>query len=140
MVNLFTYGSLMCNDIMFAVTGYRVESGKAILNNFYRSGLHNEEYPGITPDSGSHVDGVLYLNLPETVIERLDVFEGEYYFRRNVQVYSEEFGDIAAMTYVIKPQFSHLLTYTEWSYSQFLEVGKKKFEKKYFGFRDLMDL
>lgn len=139
MVNLFTYGSLMCDDIMFAVVNCQLEKRNAILNGFYRSKVRNEEYPGITPQSETQVNGVLYLDLPEAAIEQLDVFEGEYYDRQDVLVCSEKFGEIDAMSYVVKLQYCHLLTYTEWSFAKFLEVGKQKFERAYFGFRDIQE-
>jgi gamma-glutamylcyclotransferase (GGCT)/AIG2-like uncharacterized protein YtfP len=139
MVNLFTYGSLMCDDIMFAVVNCQLERSNAVLKGYYRTKVQNEEYPGIIPQSDSQVDGVLYLDLPEAAIEQLDVFEGEYYDRQGVQIYSEKFGETDAMTYVVKPQYCHLLTYTEWSFADFLEVGKQKFERAYFGFRDIQE-
>lgn len=139
MINLFTYGSLMCDDIMFAVVNCQLERSNAVLKDYYRSKVHNEEYPGIIPQSDSQVDGVIYLDLPEAAIEQLDVFEGEYYDRRGVRIYSEKFGETDAETYVVKPQYCHLLTYTEWSFVHFLEVGKQKFERAYFGFGDIQE-
>ena len=137
MTNLFTYGSLMCDDIMFAVVNCQLERGDAILNDFYRSNVRNQEYPGIIPQVGAQVDGVLYLDLPETAIEQLDVFEGEFYEREVVQVRTEKFDEMNAMAYVIKPDYSHILTYTEWSYTHFLETGKQKFEMAYLGSHDI---
>lgn len=137
MINLFTYGSLMCDDIMFAVIGCRLQRANAVLNDYYRSSVRNEEYPGITPQSEAQVDGVLYLDLPEAAIERLDVFEGEFYERQVVQVRTENFDEMNAMAYVIKPHYSHILTYTEWSYIHFLKTGKQKFKMAYLGFHDI---
>lgn len=137
MIDLFTYGSLMCDDIMFAVIGCQLQSSNAVLYDYYRSRVRNEEYPGITPQPGAQVDGVLYLDLPESAIERLDVFEGKFYERQVVQVRTENFDQMNVMAYVIKPHYSHILTYTEWSYTHFLETGKQKFEMAYFGFHDI---
>lgn len=138
MRNIFAYGSLMCNDIMFGVANCRVENQKATLKNYYRSKIKNEEYPGVIPCSNKEVDGVLYLNLPDSAIERLDVFEGKYYDRLDVQVCTGECREMDAMTYVIKPHYYHLLTHSEWSYTHFLEVGKQRFEAAYVGFREIM--
>lgn len=137
MATVFTYGSLMCNDIMFGVSGCEAESCMGTLKNYYRSKIKNEEYPGILPRAKSEVAGILYFDLPDSAIARLDVFEGEYYDRRDVQIWTDENVVHAAMTYVIKPQYYTLLTYSEWSYSQFLKVGKQKFEDAYFGFREI---
>ncbi len=137
MINLFTYGSLMCSDIMFNVAGYNLQSSQAQLNDFFRSKISNEEYPGIIAQPGSVVAGVLYFDLPDEAIKRLDVFEGEMYRRQKEMVITGEQQHIAAMTYVLKPQYRERLTGEEWKFSDFLADGKKKFEKSYFGFQDL---
>jgi gamma-glutamylcyclotransferase (GGCT)/AIG2-like uncharacterized protein YtfP len=137
MNNLFTYGSLMCSDIMFKVAGCRADFTPAILLNFFRSRIINQEYPGIVPQSGTTVPGVLYLNLSTEAIKRLDAFEGELYRREEIEVITETYNSVTAMTYVIKPQHSTLLTNEEWSFSSFLSSGKKKFEQSYLGFQDL---
>ncbi|MFW2364833.1 MAG: gamma-glutamylcyclotransferase family protein, partial [Desulforhopalus sp.] len=64
MINLFTYGSLMCSDIMFPVAGCRPHYTRAILKDYFRSEIVNEEYPGITPQPGALVNGIVYYNLP----------------------------------------------------------------------------
>ncbi len=135
MINLFTYGSLMCSDIMIKVAGCRADFSPARLNNFFRSNIREREYPGITPRPGTMVTGVLYLNLSSEAIQRLDVFEGELYERQSVEIDTEHHGILKAMTYVIRPQYQYLLTDEEWSFNSFLAVGKKKFEKTYFGFQ-----
>jgi gamma-glutamylcyclotransferase (GGCT)/AIG2-like uncharacterized protein YtfP len=137
MINLFTYGSLMCSDIMFKVAGFRVDFSQANLNNFFRSKIRDEEYPGIVPQMGYQVPGVLYFDLSHETMKRLDIFEGELYRRQEVDVIIENHGSATAMTYVVKPQFRDLLTAEEWSFSYFLAFGKKKFEETYLGFQDL---
>ena len=139
MTNLFAYGSLMCEDILFAVISCRPAGSNALLNDYYRSKIHNEEYPAIIPQSKARVDGVLYPDLPGAAIEKLDVFEGAYYDRQDVQVFSEKCGEMEAMAYVLKPQYYQLLTYTEWSYAHFLAAGRQKFERAYLGFRDILE-
>ena len=137
MTNIFTYGSLMCRDIMFRVAGCKTDYTQATLNNFFRSKMHNEEYPGIIAQRDAAVPGVLYFELTAKAINRLDLFEGEMYRRQEVEVIMENHDQATAMTYVIKPQFKHLLTDEEWSFSEFLAVGKEKFEQSYFGFQEL---
>lgn len=136
MTNLFTYGSLMCNDIMIKVAGCQADFSPARLNNFFRSNIRDREYPGITPRSGAVVAGVIYHNLSFEAIQRLDAFEGELYQRQSVEVVTERHGILKVMTYVIKPQYKDLLTDEEWSFNYFLAVGKKRFEETYFGFQD----
>lgn len=137
MINLFTYGSLMCSDIMFPVAGCRPGYTRAVLKDFFRSEIIHEEYPGITPQPGALVTGIVYFNVPLPAIRRLDIFEGELYARQHIQVATEEYGPIEAMTYVIKPEHSRILTNREWSYEKFLASGKKKFTDAYFGFDEI---
>jgi len=135
MVNLFTYGSLMCSDIMFKVAGCQLEYSPACLSNFFRSKMHGREYPGIVEQPKTQVAGVLYRNLSPEALQRLDAFEGEMYQRQEVEVMTKEHGLAMAMTYVIKPRYRNQLTDEEWDFRSFLVFGKKKFEETYFGFQ-----
>jgi gamma-glutamylcyclotransferase (GGCT)/AIG2-like uncharacterized protein YtfP len=137
MTNLFTYGSLMCRDIFCKVAGCQAEFTQATLNNFFRSKIRSREYPGIVPRPETSVPGVLYYNLSNQALQRLDVFEGELYLREDVQVMTKNRGLVSAMTYVINPQHRDILTDKAWSYKEFLAVGKAKFEETYFGFDEL---
>jgi gamma-glutamylcyclotransferase (GGCT)/AIG2-like uncharacterized protein YtfP len=135
MVNLFTYGSLMCSDIMFKVTGCQLEYSTACLSNFFRSKMHGREYPGIVEQPKAQVSGVLYRNLSPEALQRLDAFEGEMYQRQEVEVMTKKHDIAMAMTYVIKPRYRDQLTDEEWDFPSFLAFGKKKFEETYFGFQ-----
>ncbi len=137
MTNLFTYGSLMCSDIMLKVAGCQADSGKAILNNYFRSKVRDQEYPGILPQQGATVSGILYFDLDFRAIHQLDIFEGELYQKEKVEVITENHGPTTAMTYMIKPRHRHILTGEEWSFNQFLVFGKKKFQETYLGFQEL---
>jgi gamma-glutamylcyclotransferase (GGCT)/AIG2-like uncharacterized protein YtfP len=137
MLNLFTYGSLMCSDIMFKVTGCQVDCSQATLGNFFRAKIQEREYPAIVPRPGALVSGVLYFDLPPEAINKLDVFEGEIYRRQEVDVVTDNHRTMKAMTYVIKPRYRDLLTDEEWSFGYFLAFGKKKFEETYLGFQEI---
>lgn len=137
MPNLFTYGSLMCSDIMYQVADCRVAFVSARLKGFQRSEISGEEYPGIVAHPGAEVEGVLYFDLPPRAIDRLDSFEGEQYSRQEVQVMTAQLVPYTAMTYVIKPEHCYLLTGKPWSYEHFLAVGKTKFLEAYLGFRKI---
>lgn len=134
MTHLFTYGSLMCNDIMARVAGYHPRGLPATLVGYHRSRVRNEEYPGIFPQPGCQVKGILYLDIPPRALERLDQFEGDYYHRSEVDVVGEDTTLHRAMTYIIKHEYQALLTNEEWSYADFLAVGKTKFLQDYLGF------
>lgn len=125
----------MCDDIMLHVSGERPSHQKARLNGFFCSKLHGETYPGIYADVEHSVEGVLYFDVSQSALARLDRFEGDYYQRNEITVLCSSQGKILATTYIIKPQYSNLLTGKLWNYEEFLQHGKKEFEAKYVGFK-----
>jgi gamma-glutamylcyclotransferase (GGCT)/AIG2-like uncharacterized protein YtfP len=137
MTHLFTYGSLMCSDIMYHVADCRTNFVPAMLENFQRSKMRGQEYPAIIAAPGEKTEGILYLDLPPTAILRLDTFEGEQYIRQEVIVTTEPDGPCKAMTYILHPRYHHLFTGETWNYQEFLVVGKPLFLKSYLGFRKI---
>ena len=134
--HLFAYGSLMCREIMHAVAGILPEGVPAVLPGHRRRVVAGEKYPGIVPDAAETVEGILYLNLPEEALVRLDAFEGEMYCRKIVICVSGG-NEIPAETYGVRPEFAHRLGPQLWSYTEFLTSGKALFEAEYAGFSKL---
>lgn len=137
-MNLYTYGTLMAPDILQAVAGCSLQSVAASLEGYRRFGIRGEEYPGIIKAKGRNVEGVLYLDVPPRAMARLDLFEGEMYSREAVMVQPRDGGKpLAAMVYVVKPEFAHLLTSEDWDFQNFLQHGKRVFQDEYGGFEAL---
>ncbi len=131
----FTYGSLMCDDIMGAVCAAAPLSPlPARLAGFRRAPVIGVEYPGMVPAADGLVEGVLYLDLPATAWPRLDAFEGDEYQRSEVEVELADGRRLAAWTYVFKPEHVGRLGEGEWDFQRFLETGKARFEALYMGF------
>lgn len=133
----FTYGSLMCDDIMAAVAGLRAAAVPARLDGYRRSPVIGEHYPGMVPAAGDKVEGVLYLELPDTAWARLDAFEGDEYRREQVSVACADGRIETAWTYVFKPEYAARLAAGAWDFERFLETGKARFEARYLGFDSL---
>lgn len=87
-IHVFAYGSLMYEDIFSGVTQCKATPLAARLNHWARHGLRAREYPGALPEpSGqSYIDGVVWLNVTEQALARLDQFEGSEYERVVVTV------------------------------------------------------
>lgn len=130
----FTYGSLMCEDIMRAVTGFALAGTPAELADHARHPVAGEAYPGMRPAPGGRVQGVLYRDLPRIAFARLDAFEGEQYTREEAAVALPDGRRVAAFTYVFKPQYASLLLPGDWDFEAFLKDGKRIFEARYLGF------
>jgi len=134
MNNLFVYGTLMCQDIMLEVTGYRLLSPdsnfeppfyhselvsepsggtvRGILKGYSRRSVRGEVYPAIVPNEKGMVEGILYKDIPPEAWDRLDEFEGEMYSRQSVQIILPDETIVLAETYVIRPEYIHHLENT----------------------------
>lgn len=130
----FTYGTLMCPDIMEEVTGrgHRCESG--VLQGFLRSALKGEVYPGIIPREDCDVRGIVYWDVSPEAWRRLDKFEGDLYERRRVQIELSDGSCLSAGAYVVKPEFTSRLSLEDWRPDRFLKYGKSQFRRFYKGY------
>lgn len=137
MDDLFTYGTLMCEDIMTSVAGMKLESTRGVLKGYRRMEVKDEHYPAIIEDDKGEVDGVVYLGLPRSSIEQLDIFEGEIYTRTLVEIQLGDGNTIKAWAYVLKERYYGLLGLKEWSFEEFLKSGKSAFVSNYSGFFDV---
>lgn len=133
--DLFTYGSLMCEDIMAEVAGLRLGCTPAILAGYWRFLVKDEQYPGVIEAPTGMVAGIVYHGLTPEAWSRLDRFEGEMYDRWPVTVRYENNTEITVDCYVFRSEFAHRLTATEWDYAAFLRGGKALFQSQYCGFK-----
>ena len=134
----FTYGSLMCEDIMGAVCATApLTPVPARLEGFRRAPVLGVEYPGMVPAAGQAVEGVVYLGLPASAWPRLDAFEGDEYQRSEVEVELADGRRLMAWAYVFKPEHAARLGEGDWDFARFLATGKARFEALYMGFDTL---
>jgi gamma-glutamylcyclotransferase (GGCT)/AIG2-like uncharacterized protein YtfP len=133
--DLFTYGSLMCEDIMRNVAGARLRCTPATLSGFRRFLVKDEAYPGVVPDHGGAVPGIVYHGIDSAGWQRLDLFEGTMYQRRPVAIRYEDGREAVVDCYLFRSEFAHRLTATEWNFAAFLQSGKAVFEDQYCGFK-----
>lgn len=133
-MHLFAYGTLMCPEIMVLVVGSLPASLPAQLNHYRRAPLAGVDYPAIVTCEGARVEGLLYLDLPDTAWARLDQFEDEIYFRHPVKVRLADSRLFSAETYVLKAEYVGRLGRADWSYREFLQSGQARFTREYGNF------
>ncbi len=85
-MNVFTYGSLMFDQVWSRVVkgGYR--RADAVLPGHVRRAVRGETYPGVIAAAGEKVAGVVYFDVAAPDLARLDDFEGSPYERRSVML------------------------------------------------------
>lgn len=138
MVNdLFAYGSLMCPDIMAAVSTLAREGHQAVLPGYRRLLVRGEQYPGVIPDPDTSVAGVVYHDITAEGWARLDRFEGAMYERAPVAVAYDDGGSDLVCCYLFRPAYRDRLTSEDWDFSAFLRKGKTIFLNQYCGFQAL---
>ena len=134
MSNLFAYGTLMCDDIMYEVSGCCPDSVSAILHGYSRRFVKGEHYPALVSDQHGRVEGLVFRDVPAHAWERMDRYEGEMYFRQQVQTELCDGEILIAETYVFRPKFDALLEQAEWDPDEFLKLEKEHFLLHYRGF------
>jgi len=134
-MNIFTYGTLMIPEVMVAVTTHKFRSVNAILKGYARFTVKGESYPGITPEPGAITEGIIYFDVDEWSLERLNEFEGNLYQRIQILAETDEKEILSADAYVIKPKFRSHLSSIEWNMKEFAQKHLKTFLETYTGFQ-----
>ena len=98
--HVFTYGSLMFPQVWERVVRGRYRSVRATLDGFARYAILGETYPGMVPETGAQVEGVLYFDVDKDDLAALDAFEGVEYRRDKVSINSESGVIVDAYTYI----------------------------------------
>lgn len=137
MQTLFAYGTLMCAAIMTEVSGLAPAQVAGRLRGYSRRAVRGEWYPGLVPEQGGLVEGVVYRGIPAPVWKRLDRFEGRMYARETVAIELADGSKTDAWTYVFRPQFRRRLSANDWDYLTFLESGITRFRCRYSGYGQL---
>ena len=112
MSNVFTYGSLMFADVWMRVVEGDYRSLRARLDDHARFEVRDQTYPGMVAQQNSQVEGVLYLDVGDVDLARLDQFEGDDYVRATLEVVCEDGIARVAQTYVYR--LVDRLTKTTW--------------------------
>jgi gamma-glutamylcyclotransferase (GGCT)/AIG2-like uncharacterized protein YtfP len=118
-MRLFSYGTLQFPRVLSAVTGCHLDGDKAVLDDYACYLVEGKVYPGITPEHGASVEGLVYTGIGEAHFRKLDRFEGELYERVRVCVTDMEGNPLQAWTYVIRDSMRGRLTRTPWNRDDF---------------------
>ena len=122
-----------------ATIGDCMQLSTAVLRDYRRLAVRQQHYPGMIKAPGHVVEGVVYGNISDAGLARLDRFEGEMYARRRVEVELTDGSRQAVYSYVIKPAFEHQLEYRDWHFDEFLRRGKQAFTANYLGYQRIPD-
>jgi gamma-glutamylcyclotransferase (GGCT)/AIG2-like uncharacterized protein YtfP len=124
--SVFTYGTLQFPVVMQSVTGRSLDPVAATLAGYQCFKFREKTYPGIIKNKTCLVEGTLYKEFDEQILELLDHFESVLYERCLLDI---QVGDQLekAFVYVVKDEYRSLLSDEEWDLVEF----KRKYLKLY---------
>ena len=134
-MHLFVYGSLMFEEVWSRLVRGSYVRRPARLHGFARRKVRDDVYPVVVRSHDRDwVDGLVYLNVGEEDIERLDFFEGQFYDRQNHTVIVEGAEKAVAAVYVLRNDYHHLIDAGGWDPERFAREGLTFFLGRYRGF------
>jgi gamma-glutamylcyclotransferase (GGCT)/AIG2-like uncharacterized protein YtfP len=71
MTNVFTYGTLMYQDVMNGLCSQKYEYRVAVLKEYQRKCLEHRPYPGLVNAKHESVKGIVYLGVNQTDLDYL---------------------------------------------------------------------
>jgi len=133
-VSLFAYGTLVFPEIWNRVTGDTGPraSVRATLEGFALCKVRESTFPGIVAEPGAPpVPGLIYFDLDEEVLARLDAYEDGFYARITVMADRENrAGPIACQAYAVPPALrERFLTDEPWSAEDFAAKHLRAFSR-----------
>ena len=138
-MHIFTYGTLMFPQVWQAVVGRSFATVTGTLRGFAIYRVCDAVFPGIIKaGTESRVPGVVYLDVDEASLKRLDQFEDAIYCRETVMIDCHGGGVLQADAYVVPPEQFDALTDEPWCGEEFCARGDlERFVARYGGFRRL---
>lgn len=128
LMNVFTYGSLMFSPVWANVVGKVYSQQNARLYGYKRRKIKGEIYPAVIPGTdGDYVDGIIYLDVDDNDIGRLDMFEGACYHKKLRECVLEDQSKAMAYVYVFKKAYQYLIEDKEWDPDWFAKAGLRLF-------------
>ena len=85
------------------------------------------EYPGVVPSSNSETVGILYTGIIKEELEVIDLFEGDFYIRKQLNVIQQNNKICKAWVYIISDQNKGKLSKDPWNLKDFLKNDLKNF-------------
>jgi hypothetical protein len=125
-VNLFVYGPLMLRDVIKEVVGRELSRRDGTVNGYMQLRLKEQSQAALIPFPDAITEGVVYTDVDEELLRRMDVYLGKMFERGevNVQVGENEWMD--AETHFFKLSKKKELSAVPWDEEEFQEKGPKK--------------
>jgi gamma-glutamylcyclotransferase (GGCT)/AIG2-like uncharacterized protein YtfP len=123
-MHVFTYGTLMFPQVWEAVVGRKYVSIKGSATGYAIFCVRDAVFPGILAASEQDaVRGVVYLDVDQASLARLDLFEDDFYRRETLWIDCDDGERRAADAYVVPGDMRDILTDKTWRPEEFVASG-----------------
>jgi gamma-glutamylcyclotransferase (GGCT)/AIG2-like uncharacterized protein YtfP len=139
MMHVFTYGTLMFAEVWRTVVGREFATVRGTAPGFAIYRVAGAVFPGIAAGSETDiVSGVVYLDVDESGLARLDRFEDSFYERQTLWIECDDGQRRPAETYVVPARNRTVLSGECWDGNAFVARGHlTEFIERFAGFARL---
>jgi gamma-glutamylcyclotransferase (GGCT)/AIG2-like uncharacterized protein YtfP len=134
MTAVFVYGTLQFDAVWRAAAARPRVTRPATLSGYRRYRVADALYPGIVPEAGCEVPGLLCSGFDDECLVGLDRFEGALYQRLRVEILTHQ-GDVVpdVWTYVVRPAHVGKLSQEPWDSEHFEATQLPQFMSEWEG-------
>lgn len=125
-MNVFVSGPLMFRDLIKAVTGRTFTFESGLVHGYAQFAITDEGQSAMIPFPDRAVDGVVYQDVDEASLAKLDAFQGTRFERIEVSVEAEGGAWIEASAYCLKLRRRKVLSSQEWDEDRYRDNFLKK--------------
>lgn len=125
-MNLFVSGPLMFRDVIKAVTGKTFAAQCGLLHGYAQFAIKDEGQSAMIPFPDRVVDGVVYRDVDDESLARIDAFQGNRFERQEVSVEGETGEWVEASAYCLKLRRRKALSAEEWDEDYYRDHYLKK--------------
>jgi gamma-glutamylcyclotransferase (GGCT)/AIG2-like uncharacterized protein YtfP len=123
-MHVFTYGTLMFPKVWQAVVGRSFATVEGEARGFAIYRVRDAVFPGILAQGhDDFVRGVVYLDVDDASLARLDRFEDDFYQREALSITCDDGQQRSAEAYVVPAQNRAVLTAETWQPDAFVASG-----------------
>ena len=126
-MNIFAYGTLIVPEVMQRVAGKSFRAREGVLRGYARFRVKDGPEAAVIPFPDMQTDGVVYYDVDEESLRRLDSFEGPLFHRVEANVEAENGEWVEADIYVLRLRQRERLTAKPWDELQFREKDLERF-------------
>lgn len=113
-MHLFAYGTLMNAAVWSRVAQEECVSRGAVLHGCEARKLRDLSFPGLVECEGAVTRGLVYLNVSEEAMARLDAYEDDFYERVAVSVVLGDGAILMADTYLMRADYREAVLPERW--------------------------